>query len=200
MLNAVNLSCQFQETPLFSRLNFELTPGRCLQIIGHNGSGKTTLLRILAGLRWADEGEITWDTHPIATIKAQYAQERLYLGHKPGLKPELTVLENLKLYHALYAHTPNQLNILLEELNLIQQQDLPAHCLSVGQQKRLALTQLQQFNAKLWILDEPFAGLDKTGIAWLQNKIQQHLDKNGMVVFTSHQAINLPAILLELVA
>ncbi|MBI5448521.1 MAG: cytochrome c biogenesis heme-transporting ATPase CcmA [Gammaproteobacteria bacterium] len=192
MFSVTALTCQLHDVALFSALYFTLQPGECLQITGHNGCGKTTLLRTLAGLREPDSGEICWQRQSIHTLAQYYAQQRLYLGHKPGLRPELTAIENLLLLQTLStrAHTHPNPMLTLSALGLEKQAQLPTHLLSVGQQKRLRFTQLLQSPAPFWILDEPFAGLDQPGIHWLQEKIQNHLQQAGVVIFTSHQKID----------
>jgi len=63
--------------------------------------------------------------------------------------------------------------------------------LSQGQQKRVALSRLLLSRAKLWLLDEPFVGLDLAAVELLQSVIRDHVAKEGMVVLTTHQEVAL---------
>src|SRR4051794_15206909 len=94
-LQMINLSYSYHQQPLFTGINLELVGGEVLQIAGDNGKGKTTLLRMLAGLLPPLEGYITWNNIKIEKSSEQYCRDVIYLGHLLGLKPYLTVYENL---------------------------------------------------------------------------------------------------------
>jgi heme exporter protein A len=71
-------------------------------------------------------------------------------------------------------------------------ENLPVHCLSAGQKRRVLMARMLTRQAKLWILDEPFNALDIQAVQELQNLIAEHLSVGGLVVFTSHQEVNIP--------
>jgi len=86
----------------------------------------------------------------------------------------------------------------LERMGLRGHEDLPARVLSQGQQKRVALSRLLLSEARLWLLDEPFVGLDAAAVELaavelLQSVIRDHVAKGGMVVLTTHQEVALTA-------
>ena len=99
-LDVTNLACWRNEQVLFADLNLSLSPKNVLFLQGENGSGKTSLLRILCGFRLPDEGEITWDDKPTSSLP-EYFQNISYVGHKNGIKDELTVEENLNLMRSM---------------------------------------------------------------------------------------------------
>jgi heme exporter protein A len=71
--------------------------------------------------------------------------------------------------------------------------DLPVRLLSQGQRRRVALSTLEFCASKpLWLLDEPFAALDATAVARLVARLAAHLRNGGMLVFTTHQDVELP--------
>jgi heme exporter protein A len=80
---------------------------------------------------------------------------------------------------------------LLERLGLTRCLDLPCRVLSFGQRRRVALAALLLADAKLWILDEPLTGLDVHAVALMEGLIRDHLAGGGLVVATTHQALNL---------
>src|SRR5438046_786881 len=86
---------------LFSQVHCELQAGEILQIRGENGSGKSTLLRILASYLEPHEGNISWHGKCITLHRDTYQQQLHYIGHQNGIKPYLTVYENLELTSAL---------------------------------------------------------------------------------------------------
>jgi heme exporter protein A len=100
-LIAANLQCIRDDRVLFTNLNFTLTAGQLLQVEGRNGSGKTSLLRILCGLTLPTEGIVTWQQQDIQTSRSAYYANLLYIGHTPGIKVELTPLENLAIAQAI---------------------------------------------------------------------------------------------------
>ena len=85
MLQVNQLTCERERRVLFENVSFAVQGGELMRVQGGNGAGKTTLLRILCGLYEEYEGEIDWKTE----------QYPLYIGHKPGVKDQLTALENL---------------------------------------------------------------------------------------------------------
>ena len=78
--------------------------------------------------------------------------------------------------------------------------DLRAGQLSFGQQRRLALSRLLLLSNRLWILDEPFTGLDVKAVECLQDICSQHVTQGGLLVFTSHQAVALASIKVKKLA
>jgi heme exporter protein A len=118
------------------------------------------------------------------------------LGHALGLKDELTALENVQLNAALAGQTINREKALqaLATQGLKSRAHLPLRVLSQGQKRRVALARLQVAQAKLWLLDEPFVALDTDAVKALQLLLQQHVAQGGALVFTSHQAVDLGAV------
>ena len=76
-------------------------------------------------------------------------------------------------------------------MGLSEQKELPLRVLSAGQKQRLAMARISLSRAHLWILDEPFTALDGRGIATVVRLIEQHLQKEGLVVLTSHQTFDI---------
>ncbi len=169
-------------------MTLELAAAEFLHVHGPNGSGKTTLMRILCGLALADEGEVHWRGRDIRDCAPEYRRELLYVGHANGVKLELTALENLRFARALGAQ-PAELDLerVLERLQLEGFEETPARALSAGQQRRLALARLLACRARLWILDEPFAALDRSGQDMLEALLDEHLGSGGLAVLSSHQ-------------
>ena len=165
-----------------------------LQVEGANGSGKTSLLRIVAGLSEAAAGEIRWKNETISELAEDYFRDLLYLGHAAAIKDELTSLENLQLTLQLSGEPTTTANAKqsLADAGLKDRLHLPAKYLSQGQRRRVALARLCLSKRPLWILDEPFAALDVGAVSWVASLIANHLDGDGIVLFTTHQDIPIP--------
>ena len=193
MLEVVNLECRRGDRRLFSDLNFTLKPGTLLHLQGANGSGKTTLQRAICTLLLPQGGEIRWNGEDIRSLKEEYCKEVVYLGHLNGIKNDLTGLENLRVSATLDGDTldDEQLWGALERMGLTGFEDLPTRVLSQGHKKRVALARLLLSSAKMWVLDEPFVGLDVHAVELLQALIAEHVAAGGMVILTTHQEVPL---------
>jgi len=178
---------------LFERLDLGLEAGQILVVEGPNGCGKTSLLRILTGLRLADGGEVLWRGQPIDRLAGDYFEQVNYVGHHDGVKHELSCLENLRLARAMGVPSQQDLDDVLDKVNLYAYGETEVGSLSAGQKRRLALARLLATDALLWILDEPFTSLDKASMALFSGLFEQHLQRQGVIVMTSHHDISLPA-------
>lgn len=191
-LSTHNLACSRGYRDLFADLNLHVQPGEILRVEGRNGSGKTSLLRILAGLAQPVSGDVLWNGGKIHDPQTEYFQNLLYIGHKPGIKYELSAMENLCLSRALFGtRTENGLEEALYQIGLYGFEDMPAAMLSAGQKRRVALAQLFLTQAKLWILDEPYTSLDVAAVALLEEQFRLHVQAGGMLIMTSHQPVNM---------
>ena len=193
-LLAQQLACTRGERVLFENLNFELHPGDALRIAGDNGAGKTSLLRMFCGLMTPTQGSIQWMGNPISAIREQFNSQLTYLGHVNGIKDDLTACENVMLATRMSGNRIDRKAAIatLEQIGLGAQINLPARVLSQGQKKRVALARLPFCSARpLWILDEPFVALDSSAVQLLVETINQHLDNNGMLAYSTHQEIAL---------
>ncbi len=193
MLEAKNLECTRGDHRLFSDLSLDLSPGEVLHVQGRNGTGKSTLLRTLCGLFTPSKGEVSWNGMAISALREIFHKEVLYIGHKPGIKDDLTALENLRAASLLDGDSVSkeQLWQALEKMGLRGFEDLPSKHLSQGQRRRVALARLLVSKARLWVLDEPFSALDSAAVAVLQTVIGSHIHSDGMVVLTTHQEVTL---------
>ena len=194
MLQVSELSCIRGDRRLFTKLSFELQEGQVLYLRGRNGSGKTTLQRSISGLFHPDAGEILWKGERISELAETYFQDVLYIGHAPGIKLDLTAVENLRFQCRLKALSVTEDHIwdALQKLGLAGFEDLPARVLSAGQKRRIALARLFVDHSKLWILDEPFTALDVAAVELLLELITEHMGLGGMVILTTHQEVELP--------
>jgi len=196
MLAVSGLACVRGERELFASLDFTVAAGECLHVQGENGSGKTSLLRIVCGLAHAAAGEVRWNGEPTRDLGDAWHRDMLYLGHHHAVKDDLTPRENLLLAARLDGDPADEPAVLdaLMRLGLQHRVDLPVRHLSQGQRRRVALARLVTRPARLWILDEPFTALDTSAIATIGALIVAHLAAGGLVLLTSHQALDLPGV------
>ena len=185
ILEVSDLACQRGTRRLFDGVSFALGRGEALVVTGPNGTGKSSLLRILAGLLEEEDGEISHD------------DEMLYLGHLDALKPQMSVMENLRFWVSLFGGT-GDLDAALERFGLGHIPDLTAGVLSAGQRRRLTLARFSCFlggdSARpIWLMDEPDSALDDAGRALLDDLLNEHLSRGGVVLAATHRGLGIEA-------
>ena len=188
--NAINVTVRRGDKVLLNDVNFSLAPKQLLRIIGANGSGKTSLLRVIAGLSEPDAGEIKWHGYNIKGSES-YSQNLGYIGHRDGIKTSLTAIENLYFYQRLHqANDDDAINQVLHKLRLLDHADITSGLLSFGQRRRLAFARLLLTPQLLWLLDEPFTGIDVDGRALIESLCIEHLNNSGMIIMTHHGSLD----------
>jgi heme exporter protein A len=187
LLQARALGFARNEESIFGPLDFALHAGEVVLIEGDNGSGKTTLLKVLSGLLEPTSGEVLLHDAPLTLAKLSH--QVALLGHLLGLKLELSALENLRFATGLggvrSGITPQ---LALASVGLEGYEDQPLRMLSAGQRKRVALARLLLVPAALWLLDEPYANLDREGIELVNRLLDNHARRGGAALITSHGA------------
>ena len=185
LIAAHNISYKINENKLFHNISFDITEGEALHIKGRNGSGKSTLIRIILGI-----------TDPVkGTLENKSKKEICYLGHKNALKTYLTLEDNINL---MQLENCEMLKSYLDKLELNKFRDVTVSNLSFGQQKKLALLRVFLNNSDLIILDEPFVGLDDRAHKELTSFLNNELNKNKSLIFTSHIPCNINSKILEM--
>ena len=195
-----DLAFSRDDLPVFGPLEFTVGAGEALLVQGDNGAGKTTLLRVLAGLLRADAG--TMEIESIPADQLRRANHMAYLGHLPGLKADLSALQNLRCLGGLHGQRIGQsVDAAMALVGLAGFEDAAVRTLSAGQKKRLGLARLWLSPAPLWLLDEPYANLDLEGIRLVNRMVEAHLTEGGAALITTHGAYAAPPVrtrLLEL--
>jgi len=189
-LTAENLACVRGDKRLFESLSFRVRAGQALAVEGANGAGKTSLLRLLAGFLSPAAGRIVVKTESRESDDSEERGRLVgWLGHLDGLKPQLTVLEQLSFFAHLYGRRADP--AVLETVGLSRQADLPCRYLSAGQKRRLALARLLSSQRPLWLLDEPFAALDAAGQGLVAQLMLRHCGEGGIIIAATHDPLGL---------
>jgi heme exporter protein A len=141
------------------------------------------------------EGSISWQGANIRSLGEDYVAAVTYLGHRPGVKDELSALENLRIANALNGVEVSQEDALnaLQRMGLAGRESLPARFLSEGLRRRVALARLLVCNTRLWLLDEVMTSLDKGAVALVRSLIEEHLNRGGIAIVATHQELELSA-------
>ncbi|GAB5457923.1 MAG: cytochrome c biogenesis heme-transporting ATPase CcmA [Henriciella sp.] len=173
LLQASQLGAMRGERLLFRGLDLQLTAGETVLLRGLNGSGKTTLLRQLCGLS---------DLHA-GTVRRLTPHH--WVSHSNGLKAHETPRTHLQHWARVWGSTASVEDI-LTRIEMTRPADVPCQMLSAGQKRRTALGRLLLEDRQVWMLDEPFSGLDDDGEALLTELIETHCAKGGAVIVALH--------------
>lgn len=183
-LKVTDLSIARGGVPVLEGLSFTLEPGRALILRGPNGIGKTTLLRTVAGLQPPLKGRV------------EGAEDRIaYAAHADGLKPTLTVAENLGFWASVFGAGGIAAALSAYELDPLK--DRHAGNLSAGQKRRLGLARMLVTGRPVWVMDEPTVSLDKDAVAMFARAVQAHLDGGGSALIATHIDLGLEAEVLD---
>lgn len=188
LLSVHRLAFSRNDEPVFGPLDFSLSAGETLLVEGDNGSGKTTLLRVLAGMLAPSDGEILCHGQPASHDSRN--GRMLWLGHRTGMNESLTARENLDFLAGLYGTRAGQsAATAAERVGIAGWHDEPLRTLSAGQKKRAGLARLLLLPGDIWLLDEPYANLDKHGIELVNALIAEHCARGGAALVSSHGAV-----------
>ncbi len=183
-LTVSDLSVARGGLPVLEGLSFDLPAGVALILRGPNGIGKTTLLRTIAGLQPPLKGTVSGAEDQIA-----------YAAHADGIKPTLTVVENLIFWANVFDHTG--IEEAIESFNLTTLRDRPAGALSAGQKRRLGLARMLVTGRPIWILDEPTVSLDTDHVRQFADVVRRHLEGGGSALIATHIDLGLEGTVLN---
>ena len=189
MLLVNNIQFNRNEKIIFNNISLSVAPNKIVYLTGKNGSGKTTLLKTITNILEPSDGEIFWmGKHLKKNILSFYKNSTLIFD-KPSSEPKMTVLENINFWKRIASSDISYEGILklLTILNIDEYINTKVIYLSFGEIKKLELTRLIIEQKKLWILDEPYSGLDSKSITIINDTFIDHISNQGMIIFTSHQ-------------
>lgn len=174
---------------MFSGLSFSIASGDMIHLQGSNGVGKSSLLRLLAGFLPPFAGQIS----------AQEAGEQVsvqtlvtLLEEQPALKAGETLAETLRHWTGLMGGLKSHQNCLeaADTMGIGSLMEMETRRFSTGQRRRSALCRLPLSSRPIWLMDEPFNGLDKVAQGLVANMIDHHRNTGGSVVIASHGDID----------
>jgi heme ABC exporter ATP-binding subunit CcmA len=188
-INIIGLKKTYGLKPILRGIDLSIQQGKRIAILGSNGTGKTTLLRILAGLTKPSAGTVVIEGFDI--VRDAQAVRRCvgFVAHQPYLYEELTALENLLFFGRMYnvEQAQERAVTLLQRVGLEKRMRERISTFSRGQVQRLAWTRALLHSPHLLLLDEPDTGLDQEGQALIDALLQEHTQRNGTTMFTTHQ-------------
>jgi len=196
-LDIDRLTCVRARRVLFEGLSLAVPAGTFVALEGPNGAGKTSLLRVIAGFLAPATGTVRLRTEDATLVEADDRARYVgWLGHQDGVKPQLTVGEQLAFWSRLYGG--GDVRAALAAFGLQTLAALPGQFLSAGQKRRFAMARLKLTGRPLWLLDEPLAALDSSAKALVAAAIGAHCASGGIAIAATHEPLGLDAQVLRL--
>ena len=161
---------------VLNRLSLEADAGDIVWVRGANGCGKSTLLRLVAGLLNAASGS--------AGITGAVALS----DENPALDPALRLEDALAFWAKLDDAPASRRDAALVAMDLIGLTEVPVRYLSTGQRKRAGLARVIASSAPIWLLDEPYNGLDSASSARLDAALLAHSKGGGIALVAAHHS------------
>ncbi|WP_010095466.1 ABC transporter ATP-binding protein [Ornithinibacillus scapharcae] len=190
ILKAMNISKQYGNHKALDKVSFEIKRGMIYGLIGENGAGKSTFMRVIMGLITVDEGNMELFGE---TDRKGLQRARRRMGQSietPGLYPDLTARENLRVQAANGGVSEREIDHLLELMKLEHSGKKKAKNFSLGMRQRLAIASTLITNPEFLVLDEPTNGLDPAGIVEMREIIHRLVTQRGITVLLSSHLLD----------
>lgn len=172
-------------------VSLEVNRGEVYGFIGLNGSGKTTTIRMLLGMVKPTQGSCYIGGKKVSLENHDIWKKVGYMVETPYAYPELTVRENLEIFHRLRAVTDKDaVETVIDLLKLKPYTDKKSKNLSLGNAQRLGIAKALLHNPEILILDEPVNGLDPAGIVEVRELLHELAEKKGITIFISSHLLS----------
>lgn len=182
MLKVNNITKKYRKKVILQNISFDLEKGTILGLLGPNGNGKTTILKIIANVLRNFEGEVTLDGKK---IDHNTAASVAYLPDQEFLSDELKIKKAIEIYSSFYKDFDmSKAERLLKQLNLNENSRIKE--LSKGMKEKLYIILVLSRNAKLYLLDEPIAGVDIIVRKEILKLIVDNIGENSSAIITTH--------------
>lgn len=163
-------------------ISFDIPPGRIVGLLGPNGAGKTTFIKTVAGLLSPTSGSVSVDGHkPGPQSKALVS----YLPEKTYLSSWMKVSDSLDYFESFYKDFSRE-----RALDMLARLQVPADTLikklSKGTQEKVQLILVMSRQAKLYLLDEPIAGVDPAARDYILDTVISNYDRNASILISTH--------------
>lgn len=189
LLSVEQIEKSYRGRQILKGITLTANGGECIGIVGRNGCGKTTLLSILAGAVRADGGSIRYDGKEASGHPSVFAGMTAYVPQENPLIEELSVRDNLLLWHRgnrgdFQDNLKNGTAYMLGIPNML---DYTVKKLSGGMKKRLSIACALTNHAPVLIMDEPGAALDLECKEIIRSYVKKYMEDGGLVLLASHE-------------
>lgn len=183
ILECKNLTKSYRRGhPVIENMNLRVPEGRIVGLLGPNGCGKSTLIKLIAGLLQVDSGEILVDGQPLGEGSRALIS---YLPERPYFSGGQTVMQLLDFFKDFYEDFDKERALqLLQDLSIDPKAKM--RTLSKGTKEKVQLILVMSRQAKLYLLDEPIAGVDPAARDYILRTIVGNYNPEGTIIITTH--------------
>lgn len=193
LLEIQGLYKTYDKVPALENVNLSISPGHITGLLGPNGSGKTTLIKIICGLLQPTVGTVLVDGNPVGPKSKAIVS---YLPDKTYLDDNMTIKAIIDMFKDFYEDfDENRAMEMLDNLNIDPERTLKT--LSKGNQEKVQLILVMSRRAKLYILDEPIAGVDPAAREYILRTIIGNYDPSATVLMSTHLITEVEPVLDE---
>ncbi|WP_286784175.1 ABC transporter ATP-binding protein [Streptococcus sp. UBA4344] len=190
MLKIENVTGGYINIPVLKNISFEVSDGELVGLIGLNGAGKSTTINEIIGLLTPYQGQITLDGLTLADNQADYRKKIGFIPETPSLYEELTLREHLETvamaYDLDFEQAMARAKELLELFRLSDKLDWFPINFSKGMKQKVMIVCAFMIDPHLFIVDEPFLGLDPLAISDLTDLLAQEKAKGKAILMSTH--------------
>lgn len=182
-----NIGRRFNRDWVFQHVNYQFAAGQCYAVLGPNGSGKSTLLQLVASSLTPSTGHIRYSSQGKAIELDNVYQYISLSAPYMELIEEFTLIEQIRFHftHKSYLNGYDE-HVLMELLGLQNARDKQIRYFSSGMKQRLKLVLACCADAPIMLLDEPTSNLDKHGVGWYLNLVN-NTKANRLLIVCSNQ-------------
>ncbi|WP_100330532.1 ABC transporter ATP-binding protein [Bacillus xiapuensis] len=190
LLEVKELVGGYTRKPVLKKISFSVEQRSIVGLIGLNGAGKSTTIKHIIGLMEPKQGQVLINGRSLKDSPDKYRQQFSYIPETPILYEELTLEEHMKLTAMAYGLTEGEYNEriqpLLKEFRLDQKMNwFPAY-FSKGMKQKVMIMSAFLTEPSLYIIDEPFLGLDPLGIQSLLDWMKKMRDHGAGILMSTH--------------
>ena len=195
ILQVKNISKSFDDKKVIDKISFNIESGKIVGLLGKNGCGKTTIIKMINDLLTIDSGEILVNGQKISEKTKEIVS---YLPERTYLEQDYTVAQIFKFFEEFYKDFDRpKAESLLKDLDLDINATLSK--MSKGMKEKVQLILVMSRKAKLYILDEPLAGVDPATRDYIMKTILSNFGDGASMIITTHLVSDIEKILDEVI-